>query len=299
MYADQSTQRMRPKPPSAIPATGLPTRPTARGAPPAVPPITSSAGDGFGSPPGGVGGVTRVAPPAPIPAAPAMGGLPAPSPALGLPAQGPASQPFTTTPINPATGLSTQTIAAGPALDRYAVAQQQYDTFVKGTEPSYQAALRDAQRAGAAMGGIGSGQLRTSIGDLGNTRANALQGERSSLFNTALLGSVDDARFATGVAQQQQGTQIGQQNDAFNRALQTWLAGQSGGTGSGTVMQGAGAARGTSSDALAALQSWMAQRAAQPAQSESAPAPVQRPAPDPLPAWLQPYTRTPAYSGRS
>lgn len=261
--------------PNAIPATS--------GIAQAGPILTSSSGDGFGS---------SAAVPAGLPitttGGDGFGAAPAPAPT-------PSPAPFTTTPTNPNNALSAQTIAAGPGVDRFAVAQEKYDTFVKGTDPSYQAALRDASRRGAAMGGIGSGQLRSTFGDLATDRTNAIGNERSKLFTDALLGSVDDGRFATGVAQQQQGSQIGQQNDAFNRSLQQWMAGQSGGTGSGTALSGANAAGNGSQDALAALQAWYAQQGQQP----TAPAPANAPAASAgsLPAWLQPYAQTPAYPG--
>ena len=215
-------------PPSlpTVPTAGLPAVPTA------TPVNRPPQGETFGNLP--------PVPTTPIPATPPTG------------TNGP-----TLTPTDPNNPLTTQTIGAGAGMNRFDLARQQFDTFVQGTDPSYQAALRDAKRVGAAAGGLGSGQLRTNIGDLANTRANALDVKEKETFQDALLGSVDDARYATGLAERQQGFQSGQQqqvfenelrrlgfddqmlNSAIGRALQTWMAGQAGGTGSDTVLAGA------------------------------------------------------------
>ena len=213
---------------------------------------------------------------APQPSLPAVPARPA-TPSGNTP-----GSPFTLSPTDPNNALTAQTIGAGPGLDRFQIAQQQYDNFVSGTDPAYQAALRDASRQGAAMGGIGSGMLRSRFGDLATDRTNALGTERRGLFTDALLGSVDDARFATGLAERQQGFQSGQQRDAFanelarmgigdqltnsdfNRALQTWLAGNTGGTGSGTMLTGANTAGNNAADSWEALRRWMESRSAAP-----------------------------------
>ncbi len=218
---------------SPVPAGPLPASPSApTGIPTATPVNRPPQGETFGNLP--------PVPTEPVPATPAGPGL------------GP-----TLTPTDPNNPLTTQTIGAGTGMNRFDLAKQQFDTFVQGTSPAYQASLRDANRAGAAAGGLGSGQLRTSIGDLANTRANALDVKEKQTFQDALLGSVDDARFATGLTERQQGFQSEQQqrafenelrrlgfddqmlNSAFGRALQTWMAGQAGGTGSDTVLAGA------------------------------------------------------------
>lgn len=210
---------------------------------PAGPPITSTAGDGFGSPPF-----------APTPAPTTSGGV-------GL------------TPTNPANPLTGQTITPG-VTDRFALARQKFDQFVESSDPAYKAALRDANRYGAANGMLGSGGLRTEFGNLANTRDLNLRTAERGYLTDALQGTIDDSRFATGVAQQQQGFQSEQQqrafenelrrlgfsedliNSAFGRALQTFNAGNTGGTGAGTMLGGAasaGAGAGASTDALAEL----------------------------------------------
>lgn len=263
--------RPRPTLPGAPKAPGLGT-PAIPAAPTGMIPM---------APPTNVpGGETATISPRNVPttpaAPPAVPATPAPTPT-----QGPLV-PFTTTPTDPNNPLTSQTIGAGPGLDRFQVAKAQFDNFVRGSDPAYQAALRDAKRVGAAAGGLGSGMLRTSIGDLGNQRSLAMDVRGDELFNTALLGSVDDARFSTGLAERQQGFQQGQQDRAFgneatriqieealrngdfSRALQLWTAGQAGGTGSTTALAGANTAGTTAQDGFTALQQWLASRAAQP-----------------------------------
>lgn len=253
---------------------------------PAVPggtTITSTAGDGFGSPPG-AGPGPRPRPVAPTPALPpSMPSVPAP-------------RGVSLTPTNPASPLTTQTIGAGSLADRFQLAQHEWENFARASDPTYQASLRDASRAAAAGGGLGSGMLRTSVGDLASNRALALDTQRNTLLGNALEGTIGDAWRAVEQATQQQGFQAGQQQQAFDnelrrlgltdqltnadfqRALQTWMAGNQGGTGANTALAGASAARGNSNDALDALQAWMSARAAAP------PAPAPRPqASDPLP----------------
>jgi len=125
----------------------------------------------------------------------------------------------TGTATDPEFDLRSLQILPGEMLDRFKLANEQYDTFADATSPQYQAALRDAARAAAATGRLGSGMLRTSYGDLANTRARELTNQRDTLFQNALLGSVQDAqtRFEDLLAEQQY--QTGAQNQAFNQAV--------------------------------------------------------------------------------
>ena len=181
-----------------------------------------------------------------------------------------------TDPNNPLTG---QTITPGSTADRWQLAQQKFDQFVEGTDPAYKAALRDANRMGAAAGGLGSGQLRTNIGDLAATRGREMDLSKRGFLTDALEGSIGDAWKEIGLTQQQQGFQSEQQqrafenelrrmgfdddllNSEFGRNLQTWMAGQTGGTGSGTILTGAGQAGDQGRDAMEALTQWLAERA--------------------------------------
>ena len=253
------------------PATAVPAPAYAPGQPKAGPvgtqinpagPLTETVGTL--TPPGPVVAPPTVAPPAAVPA---------PQTPLAAPTVAP-----TLTPTDPDNPLTAQTIAPASGVDHFRLAQERFDTFAQGSDPAYQAALRDAKRVGAAAGGLGSGMLRTSLGDYAANRANALDVEKRRTFADAIENTVGDARFATGVAQQQQGFQSDQQrqafenelrrmgfdddllNSAFGRALMQWQAGNAGGTGSGTILSGANQAGNTGRDAMTALEEWLAER---------------------------------------
>ena len=150
------------------------------------------------------------------------------------------------TAIDPVKDLRNVQITPGAMLDRFALANQQFDTFANATSPQYQAALRDATRAAAGAGRLGSGMLRTSYGDLANQRNQQLDTQRENLFQNALLGSVNDAQTQFQDLLQSQNQLSGMQNQAFNqgvtgaqlqealtsgafnRALQTLVAGSQG-----------------------------------------------------------------------
>src|SRR5262245_13708166 len=150
------------------------------------------------------------------------------------------------TPIDHAKDLRNVQITPGAMLDRFALANQQFDTFANATSPQYQAALRDATRSAAGAGRLGSGMLRTSYGDLANQRNQQLDTQRENLFQNALLGSVNDAQTQFQDLLQSQNQLSGMQNQAlnqgvtgaqlqealtsgaFNRALQTLVAGSQG-----------------------------------------------------------------------
>lgn len=174
----------------------------------------------------------------------------APQPAGASGGVGSAPQPLDLsarqTPTDANNALTNQTLSVGDTADRFRLAQDQWSNFERATNPQYQATLRDTLRAGAAAGGLGSGQLRTSLGNAQNNRELQLDTQRNDLLNNALGGSIDDAYRNVGIAQQQQGFQQGQQQQAFgneiagadlnerltsgsfNRALQQMMQGQSG-----------------------------------------------------------------------
>ena len=123
------------------------------------------------------------------------------------------------TPVNPETDLRNFTITPSALLDRFKLAQEQYGTFADATSPQYDAALRDAARAAAATGRLGSGMLRTSYGDLANTRARELTNQRDALFQQALLGSVQDAQMQFEDLMREQEYQTSAQDQAFRQAI--------------------------------------------------------------------------------
>lgn len=192
--------------------------PVASGANPAIPP-----GVEYPVTPSGPTGVVPV-PPTPIPS----------SPGVSL------------SPINPANDLRSQTIGVGPTADRYQIAQDQLKTYQQASDPLYQKTLRDATSQAAGAGQLGSGQLRTSLGDLALNRDLELGAQGQSFLQNALTGSIGDAYNNVGIAQQQQqrqdqaqqtafgqaATQAGMQDalqtSAQNRSLQQLLAGDAG-----------------------------------------------------------------------
>lgn len=211
--------------------------------------------------PGGSTVTSTAVPTNPVPASPAL--LPLPVQGLGPGAAG--------TPTNPANPLTQQTLSRAPTADRFQLAQDRFQQFTEQTSPAYQAALRDATRMGAAAGGLGSGQLRTSIGDLAAQRDLNLRTNERGFLTDALEGTIADSFGDVGIAQQQQGFQNQQQqqafenelrrigftedmiNSAFGRGLATWNAGQAGGTGSGTGLAVGGNTQAGGDAALDAL----------------------------------------------
>lgn len=150
------------------------------------------------------------------------------------------------TPINPANDLRSQTIGVGPTANRYQIAQDQLKTYQQASDPYYQKSLRDATSQAAGAGQLGSGQLRTSLGDLALNRDLELGAQGQNFLQNALTGSIGDAYQNVNIAQQQQQRQDQAQQQAFNqqatatgmddalqtsaqnRALQQLLAGESG-----------------------------------------------------------------------
>jgi len=185
----------------------------------------------------------------PTPTAPAPAGPTAPTPA------GPGG--VTLTPTDPNDSLTTKTITPGSLADRFKLAQDRFATFANSTEPAYQAALRDANRMGAAQGRLGSGDLRTSFGDLAQGRSRDLMNSRDNLFQNALEGTIGDTWNGIGLAERQQGFQNQQQQQAFERMLQQFYAGQAGGTGSASQTGYGSQVAGQGQDALAAFNEWM------------------------------------------
>lgn len=132
------------------------------------------------------------------------------------------------TPTTVDNALTNDTIAPGPMADRFKIAQDEWQNFVNATQPQYDAQIRSAEQNAFGAGRGVSGALRTSLGDLANQRSLALDTQKNAFLNNALSGSIEDAYRNIGIAQQQQGFQAGQQQTAFNQALQRLLAGSSG-----------------------------------------------------------------------
>lgn len=142
------------------------------------------------------------------------------------------SQPYASLPSSssPSGSYVNRTIQPGPATDRIALATRSFDTFQRATDPAYKASLDAAAAKAASVGQLGSGQLRTSIGDLASNRALALDTERQSLLDKAISDSIADQYANIGIAQQQQGFQAGREDAAAaQRLAEAGLTGSLGG----------------------------------------------------------------------
>lgn len=124
---------------------------------------------------------------------------------------------YNTAPIDPNNALLGQVITPDAGLDRFKIANDQWQNYVKSTEPAFQADARDiaAQSFGAGRGV--SGMNRTREGNLALARERDLNARGSDFLNNALTGSIEDAKYKTGVAQQQQQYQAGRADTAFNQ----------------------------------------------------------------------------------
>ncbi|HXJ64496.1 MAG TPA: hypothetical protein VNN79_12145 [Actinomycetota bacterium] len=111
-------------------------------------------------------------------------------------------------------------------VDRTKLAEQMFQTFSNATAPQYTAALRQATQRGAAGGQVGSGQLRTTYGDLANQRNLQLQTEEQGLQENATQGSIQDAFNKLSALSGLEGQQFGESNtlsqEAQNAAAQQY-----------------------------------------------------------------------------
>lgn len=157
--------------------------------------------------------------------------------ALGVNSAQPSVPPSTPSPLgagvstystNPASDLRGQTIGVAPTANREQIANTYEQNWNAQTDPQYQADLKSATSQAAGAGQLGSGQLRTSLGDLAYNRDVQRQGQESNFQNTALNGTIQDAYNNVQQADQQQQFQAGLQNQTFNQGLQSLYAGEAG-----------------------------------------------------------------------
>lgn len=113
----------------------------------------------------------------------------------------PKPRPAAPLTLAPDTSVPAATSAEAPAApangqvqapDRLSLADDAITSSAKATDPYYQKALRDATSQAASVGQLGSGQLRTSLGDLARNRALELDTLRSNTINTALNNAIED-----------------------------------------------------------------------------------------------------------
>ena len=131
-------------------------------------------------------------------------------------------------------------------VDRVQLAKDAFNTFKSESDPAYKADLDLAEQYGAAGGQVGSGMLRTKFGNLALQRARDLQNEQDRLIQGATEGSIADAfnKFGalSGAEGQvygenandrnelrgERGYQVSLEQQAFERALQSYEVGQQG-----------------------------------------------------------------------
>lgn len=123
------------------------------------------------------------------------------------------------TPTDPANDLRGQTLGVAPTADRKALATDYLNTWDQSTAPQFQADLNTATSNKAATGQLGSGGLRTSLGDLTYNRDLQRNAQAKNFYNDALSGSINDAYQNVGIAQQQQQYQTALQNQTYNQNL--------------------------------------------------------------------------------
>lgn len=199
-----------------IPLAGTPPLQDS-GAPPTARPMPFKPVNTQAAPPPKFG--APVAPPRqPAPVAQASPGPVAPNIPLAT-SQG--AQPYAnaqaTVPGSNTDYLS-KTITPGAGVDRLALATSNLKNYNEATDPEYKASINEAAQGGAAAGQIGSGMLRTRIGDLALARTRDLSTQGTKFLNDATAGSIDDSYRNIGIAQDQQKFQAGQQQTAFDQA---------------------------------------------------------------------------------
>lgn len=146
-------------------------------------------------------------------------------------------------------GMTPAGAAGGaPVVDRFALARDRWNQYVTGeAEPAYQAALRQANRLGAAAGQLGAGELRTDFGNLTQAYGRDLNTQARGFLSDALEGTIGDNQRAFENELATLGLQDDLLNSAFGRALQQYGAGtriDPSGTGLAVgAAQGAQAAR--------------------------------------------------------
>lgn len=190
------------------PLSGIP-RPTA----PATPAATGTTRSIPG--PFGLNSTITTPPPAPPPA---------PAPAY----TNPTAPGVNVSSTNPSNSLLGQTITPGATANRVDIANADLQNWQQQQAPIFNANLRNATQQAAGAGQLGSGQLRTSLGDLAYNQNQATNAAMGNFTQNALTGSIGDAYNNVGIAQQQQQFQAGLQNQGFNQGLQSLIAGESG-----------------------------------------------------------------------
>jgi hypothetical protein len=139
----------------------------------------------------------------------------------GLAGGAPTSDPYRggISDTDPNNSLLGKTLLAGPETDRFKIAGDRFKTWQDENDPYFTAKLRQASQQAAGRGQVGSGMARGALGDIGQQYAREGRNAGQSFLQNALEGSIGDAYKNVDIAQQQQGFQRGQQNDAFSQQV--------------------------------------------------------------------------------
>jgi ribosomal protein L17 len=103
--------------------------------------------------------------------------------------------------------------------DRMAIAKQYFDEMQQAGAPAYEAALRSATQREAANGGLGSGQLNTTFGNLALQRAQNLDSLQKQLQTAATEGTIQDRQQAQDALRQERAYQNALQVQALQQQL--------------------------------------------------------------------------------
>jgi hypothetical protein len=134
---------------------------------------------------------------------------------------------YNLTQTDPNNALTAQTITP-TGTDFMSQAKQLLASENAANDLQYQANLRDANRYAYSQGRGGSGIENTSLGDIA-AQHTLQQNQLGNQLLYGALGQQNANQYANiGIAQQQQGFQNQQQQQAFSQALQQLLAGSSG-----------------------------------------------------------------------
>jgi len=126
------------------------------------------------------------------------------------------------TPTNPDQSLLGQTITPNNSVDRVKTFQDALNSTIQNVlDPAEQARMRDLNRYSFGNGRGVSGMARTSEGDVASDYGRQIKDLAAQGLAGATTGSIDDMYRNLGIAQQQQGFQQQQLNDAFNQSAQS------------------------------------------------------------------------------
>lgn len=184
-------------------------------------PVAGAPAQNAGTLPAGTGGGGQPAPQSAIERALAGGASGGTSGNSSLPVAGPSSSSSGPGSLSLTDqDLTGSTLGVGPTADRMKIIQDQLKNFDAEQDPVRAAQQRQLTQQAAGLGRVGSGALRTDIGNLDLAGENSRNQKISDLISGATDATINDRYRDVGIAQQQQGRQDSQQGVAFNQAAQ-------------------------------------------------------------------------------